>query len=362
MSAIVSGDAARRLAQPQKLGSPAPLSAGRAIRLAQLVPTTAATAWASLLNDSDPINSGPYQRSRTPQGPTDPFIVPNVYSDPSGNEAAILRIRYDGVAALNFAIRYAIGGNPLDAQAAAAQIAPWTTISAFSAPGGSDTRLSWSYTFPYFIAAAMLIRDSAAWTTPLETAMADVITRSIGPLSTAYTNPSNQGVWGVVFEMAAASFLVDRPRFERAVRQWRNLFRTYVVNNIPIDEVYRQGAGQGDGRTGLFYSNFLGCAFTFAAEWARFNGVWLYDYVAPDGSSLKGLYENLAGWTRNPATFTYNTSGTVNTITEVQGHYRILNQLWPNADAAWLLANKNTVDRYGFRYVTLTHGQLPLIG
>ncbi|WP_459343321.1 alginate lyase family protein [Arthrobacter sp. MDT3-44] len=306
--------------------------------------------------------TGEYALSRTPAGPINPFTIPNVYTDPQGSGEAVVKIRYDGVAALNFAIRYRLTGDESAAVAARNQIAPWLTVTGFDAPAGSDTRLVWSDTWPFFIAAGMMIEQSEAWTEGDHAALKALTQLSLDLGITTLTYPSNQGAWGTFLEFAAAALLKDEARFLRTEREWRGTFSAYVHDNIPTHEVYRQGGTQGNGSSGLFYSNFLLCALTFGAEWARTNGVWLYDYVAPDGSSLRGLYENVARWTRSPATFSYNTSGSVSVVSEIQGHYEILHALWPNADAAWLLANVPVVDRYGFRYLTLTHRGQPLRG
>lgn len=353
---IIGSGGVQRMRRPEKLGSPPLLSPARAAKVNQLRAdnATVGSAYATLLSE--------YPLSRPPEGPINPFTIPNIYTDPDASGIAVRKIRYDGVAALNFAIRYYLNRDEVAAQSSRNQIAPWLTVTGFDAPAGSDTRLAWSDTWPFFIAAAMLIRDSAAWTDQDHAALKALTQLSLDQGITTRGYPSNQGAWGVVLDFAAAALFADQARMDRAVMDWRTCFNTYVQNNVPVHEVYRQGGTQGNGSSGLFYSNFLLVALTFAAEWARANGVWLYNHTAPDGSTLRGLFENVAGWTRNPATFTYNTSGTVSTMTEIHGHYEILNTLWPNPDAQWLLANVPTVDRYGFRYLNLTHHGQPLRG
>lgn len=396
----ISSAVARAMPMPEKWESPVQVSDARAVRIRSLMQTDAAVqgGWETLLSE--------YALTDAATGPIDPFYIPNVYNFPAENAEAIVKVRYDGIRALNFALRWAIEGDAAAAAAACGHLEVWSHISSFNAPAGSDTRLSWSYTWPMFIAAAMLVADSPSYTTTLDADLKDVTYRG-RMMSTAYTNPSNQGAWGVVLELAMGVFLDDRARFGRALNQWRSMLDHYFTLTIttqhswcnrvlgifpptdpeelelwveptfgadcacpchhelhvPTEEVHRQSGGQGDGRTGLFYSNFMGMALAVGAEWARFNGVWLYDYEAPGGSTLRGFWERLSGWTRDPLTFPFNTSGTnLTPPLEIAGHFEILQSLWPNVGAGWLLANRTVADRYGLRYLTLTHHGQPLSG
>ncbi|MBW9118898.1 alginate lyase family protein [Microbacterium trichothecenolyticum] len=394
---ILSAKTVQRMRRPDKLGSPAPVSAPRIekINAMRQAGGPLAGAWSALVNDNDPTRSAPYTYDRIPGGVVNPYVLPNVYDTASETlyNTNIQKIRYDGIAAYNFALRYAIAGDTAAAAAAVAQIDPWLGVNDFDLPSGSDTRLSWSNTWPLFIAAGMMLRGSAAWTTGRENGLKAVTQLALTRNISTSANASNQGAWGVVFELAAAAQLEDSVRFAGAVSRWRALLddSTGVIAaghtwcnvylgipndpgtgqpppqyadcacpchsgpNVPTHEVHRQSGGQGNGSSGLYYSDFLLTALTYGAEWARFNGVWLYDYVTPGGSSLKGVYEKIAGWCRNPATFTYNTSGSVVPRANTFGAYEILNALWPNDDAAWILANKPFNDVYSLKYLTLTH-------
>lgn len=200
---------------------------------------------------------------------------------------------------------------------------------------------------------------SAAYNPALEAALSEMTVRSRAICSTAYTSHNKHADWGMVFEMAAAAFLGERAKFDAAVARWKVLLDTSTdANNVLIDEVYRQGGGQGNGSSGLFYSNFAMNAKVFGAEWARMNGVWLYDHVTSKGASLRGVWEKVAGWTRRPETFIYNTSGTVPSTADLSGSYEILNALWPIPDGTALLAQyRPTIDRYGRRYFTVKIGR-----
>ena len=356
-TAPVSGEAARRASNPAKFGAPAPLSAPRIAKINSLRSSDphVLAAWNEMV--------GEYPLDRTPAGPINPFQIPNVYTDPTGNSAAIVKVRYDGIAALNFAIRYAISGDNAAAVAACNQIQPWTTITSFVIEAGTDTRLSWSYSWPLFLSAAMLVKDSPAYAAAgFDANLRAVTIEGRRTCSTAFTNPSNQGAWGVVLEMSAAVFLGEQARFDRAVQRWREVFNEYIKNDLAVEEIYRQGGGQGNGSSGRYYSDFMACALTYGAEWARLNGVWLYDHVSPDGSTLKGFAAKVAGWNADPASYPYNSSGTVSVPTELMGHWVILNELWPDANKAAILASLPVVDRYGFRYLKVTHAKQPLRG
>ena len=300
-----------------------------------------------------------------PAGPLLPvWSVPDTYGDSKASGEVLALIGSDFAAAADLAIRWKVRG---DAGAAAGCVNILTAWSAQVLPAAQTNttgRLVWCNRWPLMIQAAMLVADYSGYTSILDTALQD-LTRAGRVLSTAYTKSNNVAVWGVVYELAAASFLGDRSAFDRAIRRWFTLFDSTVVGNVPIGEVYRQDGAQGNGANGLWYSNFLVYAFTVAAEWARFNGEWLYDHTGPDGSTFRGLAEQVRFWTRYPETFVYNTSGTPSSTGRSLPHDEILHALWPSAESQWILnrfPTGNSRDSIGVRGAVLAYRDRPLYG
>lgn len=354
---FLPAEAVRQLTFADKFGSPAPVSPGRRVKINALRGTNPAVGgmWAA-------VSSKPY--GQAPLGPLNPFSVPRVYIDPAGNAAAIKAIRDDGTAAIDYAYRYYLTGDQDAAASAVALIVPWTTVTAFDVSANSDADYMWSNNWPMFLAAALMVRGSDAWTTSVENAVKAITAYAVDICSTAYNSESNFAGWGLTLEISSAVILGDRARFERALGRWRRVIDGALVGNVPIHEVYRQGGVQGNGTSGIYYANFLLNAMTQAAEWARFNGVWLYDYVSPDGSSLKGLWELCINWVRYPQDYPYNTSGTPTASARVQAHVEILHALWPNEDSAAVIASGVGVsqDYFGLTRSTLAFRGQPLLG
>jgi hypothetical protein len=193
-------------------------------------------------------------------------------------------------------------------------------------------------------------------------------------------------------EMVGSMFLEDRPRMIRACTRWRQLFdlsiksgielQGQIRNNIAINEIYREGASQGNGAFGLLYSNFHLAGMAVAAEYARINGEWLFDHTSPDGSTLRGWYEQQLVWTRTPtfAVLWFNTSdepqyeGTKYYrsgayTNRIVAYVDILGALWPSDVANSLMEATTskasydlTQDHYGFRGVELAYRHRPLFG
>ncbi len=304
---------------------------------------------------------------RIPRGPLVPYWdVPDTYGDPEAQEQALALISGDFNAAADLAIRWKTLGDTAAAAGCVRILTAWSTqVMPTARPSTATGPLVWCNRWPLMIQAAMLVKDYSGYTPALDTALKALTLAGIDKLSLAYTNSNNTGAWGVVGEIASASFLGDRKRFDRAIRRWRNLFDISIVGNVPVDEVLRQGAVQGDGSTGLWYSNFTVYAFVVAAEWARSNGEWLYDYTSPDGSTLRGLVEQVRFWNRYPEAFHYNTSGTPSTTTRSLPWDEITHALWPTANSKWILdqfPTGNSRDSTGIRGATLVYRDRPLYG
>lgn len=347
---------AREASQPAKFAGPLFLTPGRVRTfremLASGLPPRMASRWGAILGRDNTI---------LPSGPLDPWHFPAHYTDPEGAAEAIAVVRADAEPAVDLAIRWSILRDPADAEAVVRLLTPWTTIQNIDT--SNNEILNWTNKFTIFIQAALLIRDAPAYTPAFRDAMRAIVRRGADALPGAFALDGNRGGWGVLCEMLTAAYLEDRDRLDRACYRWRTIMDDSLVDSVPIHEVYREGASQGDGSTGLHYCNFFMDAMVQAAEVARFNGEWLYDYATPDGSTLRGVWEKVSYWTANPAEYPYNTSGVPSSTNRIRGYHDILHALWPNESSQALIDSYNaTQDYYGMRAAMIAYRGRALYG
>lgn len=314
------------------------------------------TAWGTLLAD--------YSTGRTVEGPqSDPLDIPGTYTDPTGNTAQKAPLRRDANAAYNFAVRYRVNGDETAATAAVAHITAWAALTGWVQGSGDNTRLAWMEYWPMFLAAAEMLDGATAYTTGVRDDVADATTASITALDmTGAQEPNNQGDSRIVFLMVAAAFLNNQTMFDDAVGRWRVQFDRSVNDDGDLwHEIYREGGGQGNGSHGLDYCSVALRNKVLAAEVARANGVWLYDYVSPGGHSLRGLWERVGPWIADPDTYPYDSSGGDPERPPNTGYVELLHMLWPDANSALVLSeDRPTQTERVVEYLTVTHGGIPL--
>jgi hypothetical protein len=299
-----------------------------------------------------------------PLGPINPWYIDSAYDEPVTATEQLAIVNSDASAAVDLAVKYLVTGNEYALESVVRILDAWSRINAWGDNGGSQ--LNWNDKWPMFIQAAMMVRHTESYTDDLDVRLKAVTLGGLNACSVLYGHNNNWSAWGCCLEIASAMFLNDRPRFDAAIIRWRNLFNSTVVNNVPVNEVTREGSGYGNGRSGLWYSNFYLSGLVISAEWARFGGEWLYDhYNVDEGSSLKNLALNIRNWTRHPETFPYNTSGEPSSTVRIMAHDEILHALWPNTDSQWLLDNFPTGsvrDNFGMRQFVLAYRDRPLYG
>lgn len=335
----------RTMSQPEKFGNVLPLfDQPRLDSLMDLIATNGTDSRMRQKLNGIMATDNTY----IPLGPIDPFSLPEYYENPEANTALTSLMGSDGNTAVDLGIRWRMYGDPADAAAVARILLPWTTIQTLVNNGAS--RLVWSDKWTLFIQAAQLIDGSPAYTTSLRNAFRSMVQKGL-VLSTAPVQTANRASWGVSHDIAAGAFLKDRALFDYGIKRWRELFEHDVKNNIPIEEITRES-------NGLHYCNFLLDAMTQAAEIARFNGEWLYDIQGSDGSTFKGLWDTVSGWTARPESYPYwANSSTV----RIRFHVDPLHILWPNEDSAFLIGKYTTTqDNVGYRQGMLAYRYRPL--
>lgn len=336
------------------------------------------------------------ETSETALGST--WALPN-----ASTEYAILRnIRRAG----DLALRYQITRNAADAAAVCRILNAFGSMTSADTTN-NDNALHFSEWWPVLIQAAIYVQDSASYTESLDRKFQRATLSLYDALHTAYTfeHQNNWIAWGLSLEFSVAGFTGDRQMHDNAVYRFQQYFREGIKSgwevrqpnspalgqlkdNVPIWEVYRTdydrsfpwspppASGQatsgglakdrstsiGNGGRGLLYSNHALNGITMACEWARLNGTWLYDYVTPDGSSVRGLWESVSYMNRwaeggpqpggnDPAredVSWFNVTGSswdpqssrgVRGFywTRCYGYVNILQTLWPNEDAAYFI-------------------------
>ncbi len=296
----------------------------------------------------------------TINGPPSPWSVPAHYSNP--NDDTLTGVNDDIKNMVGLAMRWRILDDAGAAAGAAAFLNAYADIAFLNEYPDrvDDSRLTWGDRWPCFIQAALYIQDNPTYyTQSLKNRLRTTTLRGLR-LSEAYNarRMNNWSAWGLVLEFASATFLNDRARFDLAVAEWRSHIdhalkpqlglngtkNGVMIPNIPYLEVYRQENRQGDGTFGLHYAQFYTNALTQAAEWARFGGVWLYDYTSTNGSTFYGLWQNVANWLVNPGDYPFNTSGTPLSIVRIAAFVDILHSLWPEV----LYTIQSETDSYGY--------------
>lgn len=317
----------------------------------------------------------------------DPWNIPENYgSDGESNREMMEAFHTDTQAACKYAFRYLVNGDPADAQRVVDIVSAFSSIQTFATNAGS--LLNWYDGWALLVQAMLMIKGSAASTVTVNNAFKACLNRALAVLEPiAYTRTNNWASWGLSMEFVLALYLQDRSRFDKAIRRWYELFDYSVVsnflvenggpangqrkNNVPWQEIYRMGNLQGNGAYGLLYSAFHLDGMTIAAEYARIGGHWLFDHVSRDGSSLKGLWEEISYQKRNAGPSLsknylnvqwYNTSNLEAPTHDyyysgyytnrVGGGFYILQELWPQTAASELMNG-------GFSTLYVAPGEYP---
>jgi Alginate lyase len=273
--------------------------------------------------------------------------APALFDTSPTNRADVGRIDHDSVLAYKLALAYRLTGNETYAANSARILNCWATKVTFSPT--SPTKLVVSSRGPSFVVAADLIKRSTKFTFSQQQNFQIFARQKLLPMNTM-SSANNFGNWGLLLVVSTATYLQDQTLFNQAVGRWKY----FIEDQMNNDGVMRYEVGRGGGKDGIWYSNFALFPQTTSAEIMKVNGVNVFGYVSPSGRTLKKAYDKMAGWNRYPCSFPY-----YNCPTHGVGwvsYMEILNPIWPNANAAFLLGKYRPLDtRWSFPVVTLTH-------
>ncbi|UCH34165.1 MAG: alginate lyase family protein [Armatimonadota bacterium] len=297
---------------------------------------------------------------REPQAPRQ-WYVPGAYVNSEGHNRAKNPLRDDANAAYALALAYRITAGEKYAAAAVRLLNAWATeTQEFSTE--ADSCLCFSYHFPAFIFAADLLRRSPSWLGPQQDVFRKYIREKALPMNTM-ARANNWGNWGLLLHLSCAASLDDLPLFEKGVERWKQLIDSQIADDGHLVHEVNRGSPGREGDHGIWYSHFSLMPQTIAAEIARVNGVDLYDYQSPRGRSLRMAYEWLGPFVREPQRFPYVQGGDTSRLAGVNyvAYWEILNNRWPNADAAQLIRRLRPLTAgHSAPFLTFTHGDLPV--
>ncbi|WP_053218215.1 alginate lyase family protein [Virgibacillus senegalensis] len=321
------------------------------------------TAWLDVKAAAD------YRMEQEPHAPKN-WYVPGFYTDPEAHRAAKATVMNDANGAYELALAYQMTGEEAYAAKAASFINDWsTTVKTLDRT--DDSMLSFSYHFPAMIYAADLIRDSSSWENDDQAMFEAFLREKALPMNTMGAE-NNWGNWGLVLFLSTAAYLGDEGLFDQGIDRWKEFIETQIDENGHLKhEVNRNG-----GTHGIWYSHFSLQPQTIAAEIARINGVYLYDYISPSGHSLEQAYDEVVNWVAAPETFPYY-DGPVENIVHVthirddaylnfqgeypasMGYFEILNNVYENDQAEELLHELRPLNSvHSVPHPTFTHGDL----
>ena len=156
---------------------------------------------------------------------------------------------------------------------------------------------------------------------------------------------------------AVGAYLDDDTLLACAAERWKEFVATQIAEDGHL--THEVGRNHGTGDHGLWYSHFSLMPQTLAGEILRLRGVDLFDYVAPNGRTLRMAYERLAPWARRPETFPYYHGDPARLGgARYVSYYEILHARWPHPDArAMLEALRPLTATHSAPHLTFTHGE-----
>jgi len=280
------------------------------------------------------------------------WYVPGFYVDAQGHRQAKEGLMQDANTAYAFALYSRLGGDPNYSRVAAEIIRAWSTRLE-STSDRDDSTLSFSYHFPAMIFAADLLRGTHAWSDRDEHAFRAFLRDKALPLNTM-SRANNWGNWGLVLSVSIAAYLQDDALLELCEERWKEFIHDQIAEDGHLPHEVRRSGGQ----RGLWYSHFCLMPQTIAGEILRNQGVDLFNYVAPNGRSLRQAFVRLAAWCRRPETFPY-WDGPVEKLLGMNyySYFELLVDRWPDGSAQVLLEEARPMTAsHSAPFLTLTHG------
>ncbi|MDA3875321.1 MAG: alginate lyase family protein, partial [Kiritimatiellae bacterium] len=243
----------------------------------------ALSAWADVLSTAE---AG---LDRTPVVPST-WWVPWYYVQPEEHNRLKNGLRDDANTAYAQALAYRITGESRFAGSAIRLLNEWTGgIETMSKE--EDSTLSFCNLFPAFIFAADLLREGDEWAEKDQERFKRFLRERALPMN-CMEKENNWGNWGMLLVAACGAYLGDADLLNSCAARW-----TYMIDTqIAEDGHLPREVDRNEGRHGVWYSHFALLPQTLVAEILRVNGTDLFDYVSPEGRSLRLACERLIPW------------------------------------------------------------------
>lgn len=288
-----------------------------------------------------------------PTPDTSMILAPH-YNATGINDAGVRKpFQEDARMVYDFALGYAVSGEKKYAEKAQHIIDAWsTTLKTLETKQADDII---NFNLQYMIIAASLVKDSGNW----DTANFDNFLKTVALPASTQANPNNHGLWGIFMEAIIYDWLGDREGMEKIRNRWiDHLSKSINADGIMENEIQRTAtnnwrSGADKGVKGMAYTHYAMLPATLAAEIFAENNMPVWD--TPSGKKLAKAFAQSASWTRHPETFPYykSNNGKLEGLYSASYFY-ILNRIYGNADAQWLIQNKK-IKSDGFDLGPLYH-------
>jgi len=147
----------------------------------------------------------------------------------------------------------------------------------------------------YFIISATWVRNVEGWDGSL---FEDFLVNKLEHLS-RWERPNNIGAWGMLFNIAQASYMNDVNRLsDWSIAIQQQILEQVSSTGVMLEEVTRNG-----GKSGISYSNFGMLPWVIACEILYKEGYDIFN--SPAGERLGLAYKRIMEWILNPEEFPY---------------------------------------------------------
>ena len=265
-------------------------------------------------------------------------LAPHYTSTGTNDNKMAKLFQNDSRMAYSFALGYAVSNNAAFARKAQEIIDAWSKTLEKVTTKQSEDEIN--FNVPYLVIGAALVKDEGNWDTkPFSSFL-----QNIALPASAQANTNNHGLWGIFMESTIYAWLGDNHGMTKIRKRWMDHLQHSIDDSgVMPNEIQRSGTtnwhgGPDKGIKGLAYTHFALLPATLAAVIFEQSGMPVWK--TPSGERLEKAFVQAAAWTRNPETFPYYKSNNGKLVgVNNDSYFVILNKIYPNADATWLIKN-----------------------
>ncbi|MFC5652687.1 alginate lyase family protein [Paenibacillus solisilvae] len=275
------------------------------------------------------------------------FYVPAYYSDPVGHTAASAILQDDVKAAYLSAVAYALTGTASYGNKAIEILNNWAYTN--TAIGADDSSLVMSYAGIGFIQTAELMSTYEGWGNSDKAKFKEWVSGVfINQVATPNKNRTNNwGAWGVFDAISAYRFLDDSTNVLNSISLLQSKIDTQIAQDGSLPEEVSRGAG------GLRYTYFYLAPLTAAAQIAlESEGIDLFNWISPQGKTIKSALDFLLYYTQNPAKWPYYANPATPTAVEAWPYnlFEAMTDFYPDPAFDALASARRPIMETGHHY------------